>query len=352
MYLSDLAKGLMPYTAGEQPKDQTYIKLNTNENPYPPSPKALEAAKEAMNRLPLYPDMNATALCDAIAKVNGVKPENVFCANGSDEVLAFAFAAFFAGRTLIAPDITYSFYPTYAKLFNVDYKTVPLKADFSVDIEKMQQAAAIVLTNPNAPTGRLLETGGVEALLKHTRENGRVMLVDEAYVAFANETALPFLKDYDNLLIVRTLSKSHGLAGLRVGYAIGSKELIDGLNRVKDSFNSYPLDCLAQAIAKEAVLDTAYTAETTRKVIAAREFFVSGLKKPGIETIPSHANFVFVKADQTDAAWVKDGLKRRGVLVRHFNGERTAPYLRISIGTKEDMETALNALALVFKESR
>ena len=350
MYLSELAQNLTPYTAGEQPKEQLYIKLNTNENPYPPSPKALNAIEAASKKLPLYPDMNATALCEAIAAVNDVKPENVFCSNGSDETLAFAFAAFFAGKSLIAPDITYSFYPTYAKLFNIQYETVPLNADFSVDVPGLQKGAPIVLANPNAPTGRLLEESGIEALLKHANENGQVLLVDEAYAAFSKETTLPLLKKYDNLLIIRTFSKSHSLAGLRVGYALGSKALIDGMNRVKDSFNSYPLDCIAQAVATQAISDVPYTSEITKKIIATRDYFSKGLETLGLEFIPSQTNFVFVKADETDAAWVKDGLKEKGVLVRHFKGERIAPYLRISIGTQADMETTLSALSLVLKK--
>ncbi len=352
MYLSPLAQNLTPYTAGEQPKDQRYIKLNTNENPYPPSPRALAAIMDAAQNLRLYPDMNSTALSKAIAKVNGVQEENVFCANGSDEALALAFAAFFAGKKLISPDITYSFYPTYSKLFGVDYQTIPLKSDFSVDTAAMHKGAAIALANPNAPTGKLLETAEVEALLKHTWEHGQIMLVDEAYAAFAQSNALPLLPLYDNLLIVRTFSKSHGLAGMRVGYAIGSKELIGALNRVKDSFNSYPLDWLAQAAAREAVLDEEYTLETTKKIIAAREHFSEGCKKLGLDIVPSSTNFVFVKADEENAAWVKDGLKSRGILVRHFSAPRIAPYLRVSIGTLADMEKTLDVLSLVLKEGR
>lgn len=352
MYLSELARNLSPYIAGEQKPGQRFIKLNTNENPYPPSPRALCAIEEAKETLRLYPDADALGLSQAIARVNGVQTENVFCANGSDEALAFAFAAFFAGKTLVAPDVTYSFYPTYAKLFDINYVTVPLGSDFAVDVRGLMRGASIVLSNPNAPTGRLLELGGVRTLAAHCHQSGCVLLVDEAYAAFAKENALALLKEFDNLLIVRTFSKSHSLAGMRVGYALGSEALIQGLRRVKDSFNSYPLDSLAQAVAREAILDTAYTAEITQKVIEARAFAKMEMEKLGLTVIPSDTNFLFVKADEKNAAWVKERLMEQGILVRHFEKERIAPYLRISIGTLDDMKKTVQTLAFVLEKGR
>lgn len=349
-YESELALRLVPYTAGEQPKGMArLIKLNTNENPYPPSPKVEEALAGKCADLRLYPDMEATALREAIAKVNGVQPENVFCGNGSDEVLAFAFAAFYAGKRLLAPDITYSFYPVYSQLFQVDYATVPLKADFSVDVEGLMQGCPIALANPNAPTGILLPLSEVERLAAHCRDNGHVLLVDEAYAAFAPENALPLLAKYDNILIVRTFSKSHALAGMRVGYAIGSKRLMDAMRRVRDSFNSYPTDRLAQAAAEAAILDVDYTAATVKLVIEARDKCRARLTEAGIEVLPSCTNFLFVKADPDDASRVQQALRAEGILVRHFSSPKLKPWLRVTIGTTDDMEIVTDAMIRVIR---
>ncbi len=343
-YESDLALRLTPYVAGEQPRIKL-IKLNTNENPYPPSPKAAKAiAAVPAEKLRLYPDMNAAALCAAIAKVNGVDADQVFCGNGSDEVLAFAFAAFFAGKTLCAPEVTYSFYPVYANLFGADYRTVPLKDDFTVDADGLMQGGPIALANPNAPTGLMLPIQEVRRLAEHARDHDSVLLVDEAYAAFAPENALPLLKEFDNVLIVRTFSKSHALAGMRVGYAIGSPRLIAALRRIRDSFNSYPLDALAQAAAEAAILDTEYAAETAAKVCAARDRCRAFLIAAGIRTLKSAANFLFVQADPTDAAPVQQALRERGVLVRHFASGRLKPWLRVTVGTAEDMEKVTELL--------
>ena len=337
-YESELALRLVPYVAGEQPKNVKLIKLNTNENPYPPSPKVTEAiAAVPADALRLYPDMDATALCAAIAQVNGVDPACVFCGNGSDEVLAFAFAAFFAGKTLCAPDVTYSFYPVYADLFGVDYRTVPLKDDFTVDVDGLMQGGPIALANPNAPTGILLENGEVRRLAEHARANDAVLLVDEAYAAFAPHTAIGLLQEYDNVLITRTFSKSHQLAGMRIGYAIGHPRLIAALKRIRDSFNSYPLDRLAQAAGEAAILDTAYTAETVRLVCEARDDCYDALTAAGIPVLKSATNFLFVKADPVDAAPVQQALRAEGVLVRHFRAERLRAWLRVTVGTKTDM---------------
>ena len=344
-YESDLALRLTPYVAGEQPKNVKLIKLNTNENPYPPSPKVAEALSAAeTDRLRLYPDMDAAALCEAIAKVNGVKPECVFCGNGSDEVLAFAFAAFFAGKKLCAPDVTYSFYPVYANLFGVDYQTVPLTEKFEVDVDGLMQGCPVALANPNAPTGMLLGSAAVARLAAHTKAHDAVLLVDEAYAAFAPENALPLLKDFDNVLITRTFSKSHALAGMRIGYAIGSPRLIAALKRIRDSFNSYPLDMLAQKAGEAAILDTEYTAQTVQKVCEARDRCRAFLIASGIPCLKSATNFLFVKADPVDAAPVQQKLREEGILVRHFKADRLKCWLRVTVGTTEDMEIVTDKL--------
>ena len=342
-YESDLALRLVPYTAGEQPKDRQFIKLNTNENPYPPSPKVAEAIEGLCDSLRLYPDMEAIQLREASAQVNGVAPEMVFCGNGSDEVLAFAFAAFFAGKRLLTPDVTYSFYPVYANLFGVEHEAVPLKEDFTVDVEGMLQGCPMALANPNAPTGIELPQSDIRRMALNARDNGAVLLVDEAYAAFARETAVPLLKEFDNVLIVRTFSKSHSLAGMRVGYAMGSQRLIDALRRIRDSFNSYPLDRLAQAAATASMLDVDYTANTVALVVAARDRAYARLQESGIEVLKSATNFLFVKAGE-DAAPVQQALREEGILVRHFGSARLKSWLRVTIGTTEDMEKVTDAL--------
>ena len=343
-YESSLALGLTPYVAGEQPKERPFIKLNTNENPYPPSPRVAEALAGLADTLRLYPDMESTALREAIAQVNSIDAACVFCGNGSDEVLAFAFAAFFAGKRVISADVTYSFYPVYAGLFGADYQTVPLREDFTVDADGLMRRCPVVLANPNAPTGIMLPMTEVRRLAEHTRAHDAVLLVDEAYAAFAPENALPLMKEFDNVLIVRTFSKSHGLAGLRVGYALGSPRLISALRRVRDSFNSYPVDRLAQAAARAAVLDTAYTAEAVDKVVSAREMCRARLTAAGIPVLPSATNFLFVRGDAEDAGPVQQALRADGILVRHFTASRLKPWLRVTIGTMEDMEKVTDAL--------
>lgn len=343
-YESDLALRLTPYVAGEQPKERQLIKLNTNENPYPPSPRVAEALSGLADTLRLYPDMESTALREAIAQVNGIDPACVFCGNGSDEVLAFAFAAFFAGKRVVSADVTYSFYPVYAGLFGADYQTVPLREDFTVDADGLMQCCPVALANPNAPTGIMLLMAEVRRLAEHTRAHDAVLLVDEAYAAFAPDNALPLLQEFDNVLIVRTFSKSHGLAGLRVGYALGSPRLINALRRVRDSFNSYPVDRLAQAAARAAVLDTAYTAEAVGKVVAARDMCRARLTAAGIPVLPSATNFLFVRGDAEDAGPIQQALRAEGILVRHFAAPRLKPWLRVTIGTMEDMEKVTDAL--------
>lgn len=343
-YESRLALGLVPYTAGEQPKDRKIIKLNTNENPYPPSPEVEKALQGKIETLRLYPDTDATELREAIAEHFSVSPEQVFCGNGSDEVLAFAFAAFFAGKDVFSPEISYSFYPVYASLFGANLIQIPMHPDFTVDVKGLMREGPVVLANPNAPTSLALAVEEIRTLAAHALEKEEILLVDEAYADFAKECAVPLLKEFDNLLIVRTFSKSHSLAGLRVGYALGSPRLIQALRCVRDSFNSYPTDRLAQAAAAASMRDWNYTRDQLQKVIRARDKSKERLRAAGIEVLESQTNFLFVHADPTDALWVQKALREKGILVRYFASEKLKPYLRVSIGTESEMEIVTDLL--------
>ncbi|WP_276357985.1 histidinol-phosphate transaminase [Cohnella caldifontis] len=350
-YWSDLAASLVPYVPGEQPKDRTYVKLNTNENPYPPSPRVLEAIRGAANGdLRLYPDPTCSALIRKIADYHGVSPEQVFVGNGSDEILAFSFAAFFnpTGEPVLFPDITYSFYKVYAGLYNIPYRTVPLDDEFRVPLEALGEPnGGVILPNPNAPTARYVETELFRDVL--TRNRRKVVILDEAYIDFGGRSAIGLVNEYPNLLVIQTLSKSRSLAGLRVGFAIGHPDLIEGLNRVKNSFNSYTIDRLALAGAAAAFEDQAYFEETTRKVVATRERTAAILKERGFRVIDSAANFLFVSHPERQASDLFGELKQRGVLVRYFNQPRIDNYLRVSIGTDEEMDVFLRALGEILK---
>lgn len=338
-------KELDPYIPGEQPRDQQYIKLNTNENPYPPSPLAIEAMKKAVDEnLRLYPDPEASELRASLAKYYGVDKEQVFVGNGSDEVLALAFQTFFQpGRQILFPDITYSFYPVYCNLFGLDYKLIPLEEDFSIPVEQMcQENGGVIFPNPNAPTGVAMGLDGIREILQHNE--GQVVIIDEAYIDFGGESAASLLAEYPNLLVIQTFSKSRSLAGLRVGFALGSQELIEGLNRVKNSFNSYPIDRLAQAGAKAAIEDQEYFQKTAHQVIQTRERVANSLKEQGFVVIPSKANFIFISHPAKEAEVLYKELKERGILVRYFNKPRIHQFLRVSIGTGEEMDTFLKKI--------
>jgi len=350
VFWNSRTKNLSPYIPGEQPRDRQFIKLNTNENPYPPSPKVIEAiTKAAGDELRLYPDPACTLFREAVAERCGIKPEQVFAGNGSDEVLGFAFGAFFAGTAegaapILFPDITYSFYPVYAKLWDIPYRTVPLADDFSIRVaDYMAPSGGGVIPNPNAPTGMALPLEGIFAMAECLEKQGKVLIIDEAYIAFAehDSSAIAHIDRHPNLLVVHTLSKSASLAGLRAGYAIGSKPLIEGLCRIRDSFNSYTLDRLALAGAAAAVSDTAYYDEINRRVVATRERVAQTLRGLGFTVLPSSANFVFAKAPGIGGAAFFSALRERGILVRHFNNERIADFLRISIGTDDEMDLCL-----------
>lgn len=340
-YLSKRARGITPYTAGFQPAADNIIKLNTNENPYPPSPKALDVYSGfSPQSLKLYPKTDGGLLRTAAASINGLPESHVFCGNGSDEVLALAYAAFFDDN-IAFPDITYSFYPVWAQLFGISFNLLPLSGDFTIPIERLR-GNGVVLANPNAPTGIALSPGQVEQVLR--QNSGSVVIVDEAYSSFGAESAAALIPKYDNLLIVTTLSKSHSLAGLRVSYALGQPHLIEGLERIKDSFNSYPLDSIAQAVAAAALLDTDYAAETAKKIIATRERISVELKALGFTLTPSKANFLFTSKPGVSGAAIKAYLEQCGIYVRHWDKPRISDYLRISVGTDEQMDTLVEKL--------
>ena len=345
-FWNDKTLGLTPYTPGEQPKGvKKLIKLNTNENPYPPSKAVLEAIAEANNGdLRLYPDPDATLLREAYAASIGVAKENVFVGNGSDEVLAFAFDTFFQkGTPILFPDICYSFYPVYCNYYGIDYQTVPLKEDFTIDVKGfLQKNGGVVITNPNAPTGIDLGLAGIEEILKANPD--RVVLVDEAYVKFGAASAVPLIEKYANLLVVQTMSKSHSLAGLRVGFAVGSPELIEGINRVKNSFNSYPVDRLAQAGALAAIEDRANVEKRCNRIRAVREGVSVALRGMGFDVLPSKTNFIMMHYWNVRAETLFGHLREHDILVRHFNLPRIDDYLRVTIGTKLEMRKFLDVV--------
>jgi histidinol-phosphate aminotransferase len=345
-YWSDTVKRLTPYVPGEQPKLVNLVKLNTNENPYGPSPKVIAALEaEAAESLRLYPDPNSDRLRAAVAAYHDVTPEHVFVGNGSDEVLAHAFQALLKhARPILFPDITYSFYPVYCGLYGIEFQTMPLNDAFQIEVDAyLQPNGGIIFPNPNAPTGRLLGLSEIERLLQANTES--VVVVDEAYIDFGGESAMSLIKQYPQLLVVHTLSKSRSLAGLRVGYAIGHPDLIEALIRVKDSFNSYPLDRFAQAGAVAAMEDRAYFEQTRHQVIATRDRLVADMENLGFSVLPSGANFIFARHATRDGAELTAALRERSIIVRHFkNPTRIAPYLRITIGTDEQCQLLVAAL--------
>ena len=337
---SQRIQDLVPYTPGEQPRDRKFIKLNTNENPYPPSAMVTEAIRqEAGSQLRLYPDPECTALRETIASYHGLTPDRIFVGNGSDEVLAMCFYAFFSpGKTVVFPDITYSFYPVYAQLFGLDYREIPLDENFGVPVEQfLGHNGGVVIANPNAPTGRELPLHAIRKIADANPE--AVVMVDEAYVDFGAHSSVALLDVCPNLVVVRTLSKSRSLAGLRVGYAMGSADLIAAVNCVKNSFNSYTVDRLAQAGAAAAVRDDAYFRCVVAKVSNTREVTACRLKQTSFPAYHSAAYFLFIIHTDAAAQALLDGLRERGILVRWWDKPRISNCLRVSIGTDEDMET-------------
>ncbi|TLP77968.1 histidinol-phosphate transaminase [Pseudomonas nitroreducens] len=346
-FWSPFVKELVPYVPGEQPKLAKLVKLNTNENPYGPSPKVVAAIQAELNdTLRLYPDPSADRLKQTIAEYHGVKTSQVFVGNGSDEVLAHAFHALFQhGKPLLFPDVTYSFYPVYCGLYGIDFEALPLDEQFQIRVDEYARPnGGIIFPNPNAPTGCLLPLEAIERLLQASPDS--VVLVDEAYVDFGGETAISLVSRYPNLLVAQTLSKSRSLAGLRVGFAVGHEDLIEALERVKNSFNSYPLDRLALAGAVASFEDQAYFEQTCNAVIHSREKLVAELKTLGFDVLPSAANFIFARHPQRDGAELAAALREEGVIVRHFKQQRINQFLRISIGTEEQNQALIDALRL------
>ena len=338
-FWSPVVQTLTPYVPGEQPQMQRLVKLNTNESPYGPSPKALAAINSQTNDdLRLYPDPEGVALKQAIAKLHGLNPNQVFLGNGSDEVLAHVFAGLLKqNKPVHFPDITYSFYPVYCKLFGIEYQTIPLGNDFEINTSDFcEPNGGVIFPNPNAPTGRSIARLEIEKLLAKNKDS--VVVIDEAYVDYGTQSCVPLLRGSqcpENLLVVHTLSKSRALAGLRVGFALGHPTLIEGLERVKNSFNSYPLGRLAQAGAIAAIEDQAHLETTSAKVIQTRTKLVEQLNALGFDTLPSTANFIFTRHPKHSGATMYQALRDRGIIVRHFQSARIEEFLRITIGTDE-----------------
>jgi histidinol-phosphate aminotransferase len=345
-YWSNAMKNIKPYTPGEQPKDRRYIKLNTNENPYPPSSRAIEAIKNAADEtLRLYPDPMCEELRETIAGYYQLQKNNIFIGNGSDELLAFSFPAFFeqARKPVLFAEITYSFYPVYAALFDTNYRLIPMDDEFNISEEGYgEDNGGIIIANPNAPTGKGVSRETIKAIL--SRNESSVVIIDEAYVDFGGQSAVNLINDYPNLLVIKTLSKSHSLAGLRVGYALGNEDLIEGLIRVKDSVNSYTVDRLALAGAREAIKDDAYFQETRSKIMKSRERVSARLMDWGFKVIPSQANFIFISSEQCPGGILFQRLREKGILVRYFNKPKIDNFIRVTIGTDVEMDCFLEAI--------
>ncbi|MDD3920740.1 MAG: histidinol-phosphate transaminase [Eubacteriales bacterium] len=342
-FLDERYAKLLPYVPGEQPQNRQYIKLNTNENPYPPSPAVLAALnREEAEALDLYPDTECTKLRRAIAACYGIEEAQIVVTNGSDEALAFAFLAFCGEKTGVCfADITYGFYPVFAELFCLSYNTIPLNEDFSVDPTAYYNAGkTVVIANPNAPTGMALTAAAIEQVLQHNKNN--LVIVDEAYVDFGAESVVPLIEKYDNLLVIQTFSKSRSLAGIRLGAAIGCKALIEDMNKMKFSFNPYNVNRLAIAAGAAAMEDAAYFTQCVGAIKETRAWTAQALTALGFTVLPSFANFLFAKPSKLGGEAYYLALKERGVLVRHFNKARISEYVRITIGTKEQMEALVS----------
>jgi histidinol-phosphate aminotransferase len=344
-------RNLKPYVAGEQPKGQSFIKLNTNENPYPPSPLVFERVKKFnLSNLRLYPNSEGEIIKKAVSNYYNISENEVFAGNGSDEVLAFLFKTFFDETTPIAfPDITYSFYPVYSALYEIPYTQIPVKDDFSIDFNDYpKDVKGIIFANPNAPTGLCIAVEGIEKLLASRPDT--LIVVDEAYVDFGGESCTKLISKYNNLIVVQTLSKSRALAGLRIGIAMGCQELMDGIVRVKDSFNSYPLDTVAQIAAQAAFEDVSYFDEMREKIIRTREWMKEQLNAIGVELTDSKSNFLFARIPGITGADALQKLRDEGILVRNFRGSRISDWLRITIGTESDMEKVAKSVKKLIED--
>jgi len=350
-FLSERYASLAPYVPGEQPRDKKYIKLNTNESPYPPSPEVIAAVgREEMADLRLYSDPDCKVLKEKLAAHYDVKPENVYLSNGSDDILSFAFMAYCAdGRKAAFPAISYGFYKVFAELYHTDAMMIPLKDDFSIDYrDYCGLDRTVILANPNAPTGLTLSVSEIEAIVKSNPNH--VVVIDEAYVDFGAETCLPLIHRYDNLLIVRTYSKSRAMAGARLGFALASEGLIDDLNRIKFSTNPYNVNRLTLIAGAAAIDSDAYFMNNCQRIMATRETTAKALTEIGFTVIPSKANFLFAKHERLDGETIYRLLKERGILVRHFSDPRICQYNRITVGSEAEMETLVNTLTSIVKE--
>ena len=347
-YWSDFVADLEPYTPGEQPANTNLTKLNTNENPYPPSPAVMAAMNAAVNdELRLYPPSNADQLKQTLADYFQLTPNQVFVGNGSDEVLAHVFNGLFRqAQPILYPDISYSFYPVYCGLYEIEFSKIPLADDYSLDLDSYRRAnGGIIFPNPNAPTGRLLALDAIEALLRDNRDS--VVVVDEAYIDFAEagSSAVSLIDQYDNLLVVQTMSKSRSLAGMRIGYALGSAVLIEGLERIKNSFNSYPLGHIQIAAAVASFKDPDYFAAMREQVISSREWLAEQLDALGFDVLPSAANFVFARHSGYAGVDLTQALRDKNIIIRHFNKPRLSEFLRITLGTPTQNQQLIDALA-------
>lgn len=343
-YLSRKAEGLEPYVPGEQPGEGAYVKLNTNENPYPPSPSVTDVIKrEAGPKLRLYPDPTCSILTETAAKMNGLSRDMVFAGNGSDEILAFAFAAFFSGKKIVFPAVTYSFYPVYCKMFDVEYEEVPMKPGLLVDYESMKNSGCgVVFPNPNAPTGQMCSVDFIRGMAEENKDS--VILVDEAYVDFGGESSIGLVKEFENLMVVQTMSKSKSLAGMRIGLAFADSGLIEGLERVRDSFNSYTVGRLAQHAGAAALEDTEYYDGIRSKIMRTRQETFEKLEGLGFSCMDSKANFIFATHRTTGAKTIYEKLKKEKVLVRYFDKPGIDNHVRITIGTDGQMARLLECL--------
>jgi histidinol-phosphate aminotransferase len=345
-FWSKLIKQLSPYIPGEQPKNQALIKLNTNENPYGPSPKVLAALKLGVSdKLKLYPDPESTELRESIAKFYNVRSSNIFVGNGSDEILAFIFQGFFKkSKPLLFPNITYSFYPVYCKLYDIAFQKMPLDKNFEINLQDyLIPNGGIIFPNPNAPTGIPKGVSDIENLLKNNKDS--VVVIDEAYVDFGTESSVYLIKKYDNLVVTQSLSKSRSLAGMRIGCAFASKSIVEGLNRIKNSFNSYPVDRLAQIAGAVAFSDEDYFRQTTKKVIEARQFLVEEMSNLDFQILPSGANFIFTKHNNKRAELIFKELRNNDILIRFFESpEEINNYLRITVGSMEQMKQLVHVI--------
>lgn len=349
-YWSDLVKQLRPYEPGEQPWMDGVLKLNTNENPFGPSPKVLSAIEGQLgNQLRLYPPPNADLLKQAIADYYGLQDSQIFLGNGSDEILAHVFNGLLKkALPLLFPDITYSFYPVFCQLYDIDFEEIPLKDDLSIDLTDYEVPnGGIIFPNPNAPTGRLLAIGEIEYLLKANRHS--VVVIDEAYIDFGGQSSIGLLTDNPNLIVTQTMSKSRSMAGMRIGFALGSADLIEGLERVKNSFNSYPLGHLQIAAGISAIEDSDHFKDTCQRVIHNRAKLTIDLEELGFSVVPSAGNFVLVRHFRASALKIYGQLKNNGILVRHFNKQRLDNFLRITVGTTEQNDQLVTALATILR---